>query len=85
MLLAWPPAIDEAGGEGDVVRYVLWKRDLGLSDWGDPFLAIPAGAPTYTYEDAAVESGAAYQYALTAQDCTPTLSARVTSPLVAMP
>ncbi|MGD8281867.1 MAG: type II secretion system protein, partial [Gemmatimonadota bacterium] len=40
--LGWLPAIDEAGGEGDVVRYVLWKRDMTQSDWGDPFVAIPA-------------------------------------------
>lgn len=85
IVLAWSPAIDEVGGEGDVVRYVLWKRDLTSGDWGDPFVAIPAGAPTYTYDDAAVQSGPVYQYALTAQDCTPTLSARVLSDLVAIP
>jgi prepilin-type N-terminal cleavage/methylation domain-containing protein len=83
--LAWNPAIDEAGGEGDVVRYVLWKQNLSDPGWGDPYLAIPGGAPAYTYEDAAVERSAIYEFALAAQDCTPTLSARVSSGLVAIP
>ncbi len=83
--LTWNPAVDESGGEGDVVRYVLWKRNLIQSDWGDPYLAIPAGASSYTYDDAAVESGAVYDFALAAQDCTPSLSARVTSSPVVIP
>lgn len=83
--LTWDPAVDEVGGEGDVVRYVLWKRNLIQSDWGDPYLAIPAGATSYTYDDAAVESGAVYDFALAAQDCTPSLSARVTSSPVVIP
>jgi hypothetical protein len=83
--LSWTPAIDEVGGEGDVVRYVLWKQDLSQPGWGDPFLAIPAGAASYTYEDASVESGRIYQYALAAQDCTPSLSTRVNTAPVVVP
>jgi prepilin-type N-terminal cleavage/methylation domain-containing protein len=83
--LSWNPAIDEVGGEGDVVRYVLWKQDYSQPGWGDPYLAIPGGAPSYTYEDAAVERGKVYDFAVAAQDCTPTLSARVSSGPVAVP
>lgn len=83
--LGWSPAVDEAGGEGDVVRYVVWRREAGSGEWGEPYLAIPAGAPTYTYQDAAVTSGKAYDYALAAQDCTPTLSSRVASGTVVIP
>jgi hypothetical protein len=83
--LSWNPAVDEAGGEGDVVRYVIWRRDSGATSWGDPFRAIPAGAPAYTYQDAAVTSGTAYEYALAAQDCTPTLSSLTSSALVIVP
>jgi prepilin-type N-terminal cleavage/methylation domain-containing protein len=83
--LTWTPAVDEAGGEADVVRYVLWRKVNGAADWGDPYLAIPAGAATYTYVDASVTSGYVYQYALAAQDCTPTLSALSASPLVVVP
>lgn len=83
--LVWPPAVDEAGGEGDVVRYVVWRREAGSSEWGEPYLAIPAGAPNYTYQDAAVTSGKAYEFALAAQDCTPTLSSRTTTGAVVIP
>jgi prepilin-type N-terminal cleavage/methylation domain-containing protein len=83
--LSWSPAVDEAGGEGDVIRYVIWRRETGSGDWGDPYLAIAAGAQSYVYQDAAVTSGTAYEYGLAAQDCTPTLSNRVTSPVIAIP
>src|SRR5690606_8230107 len=32
--LQWGAAIDELGGEADVVRYVLWRRLNGSADWG---------------------------------------------------
>ena len=73
--LDWPPATDESVGERDVIRYVLYRRNVpNLGDWGDPFLSIPAGAASYTYEDATVQVGSTYQYAHAAQDCTPSLS-----------
>ena len=72
--LTWGQAVDEAGGEGDVVRYVIWRRSSGATDWGDPYVAVPAGDSTYTYEDAAVTPGTTYEYALAAQDCSPSLS-----------
>jgi prepilin-type N-terminal cleavage/methylation domain-containing protein len=83
--LTWSPAIDETGGEGDVVRYVVWRRDFGATDWGEPYLAIPAGAATYSYQDASVTSGEIYEYGLAAQDCTPSLSSRTASGAVAIP
>ncbi len=83
--LTWNPAVDEAGGEADVVRYVIWRRDAGALTWGDPYLAIPAGAPTYSYSDATVTPGSAYEYALAAQDCTPSLSPLTTAGPVLIP
>lgn len=83
--LAWGQATDESGGEGDVVRYVIWRREAGAPGWGDPFRAIPAGAASYAYQDAAVVPGTAYEYALAAQDCTPTLSSLTTSGVVIVP
>ncbi len=80
--LSWNRATDEAAGEDDVIRYVLWRRDQGAGPWGDPYLSIPAGKPTYVYVDAAVTPGSSYQYALAAQDCTPSLSDQTTSPTV---
>lgn len=83
--LEWSPAVDEAGGEQDVVRYVLWRRDDAVADWGDPYLSIPPGQSGYTYLDAAVSSGETYRYGLAAQDCTPSLSGIDESDAVTVP
>ncbi len=72
--LTWGPAIDETGGERDVVRYVIYRREGANPNWGDPFLSIPSGEVAYMYGDADIVSGQVYWYALAAQDCTPALS-----------
>jgi prepilin-type N-terminal cleavage/methylation domain-containing protein len=72
--LTWNAAVDEIGGERDVVRYVLWRRLLGEVGWGDPYRSIPAGSANYTWDDESVVTGQAYEYALAAQDCTPSQS-----------
>jgi prepilin-type N-terminal cleavage/methylation domain-containing protein len=72
--LSWAAAIDETGGEEDVVRYVIWRTPLGAATGGDPFLSIPAGNPSYTYLDRTVVSGESWSYTIAAQDCTPSLS-----------
>lgn len=83
--LTWNQAIDEAGGEEDVTRYVLWRRVAGAPQWGDPYLSIPPGNPSYTYVDGNVASGDNLEYALAAQDCTPSLSAIATAGPVVVP
>lgn len=86
VLLTWSPATDEAGGEGDVARYVIYRQQVGgSSDWGDPYLSIPAGQASYEYTDEGVASGELYKYALAAQDCTPKLSGLTTSATVVIP
>jgi len=72
--LLWNAAVDETGGEKDVVRYVLWRRLAGATDWGDPYRSMPAGNTTYQWDDQNVVPGTQYEYALAAQDCTPTQS-----------
>jgi hypothetical protein len=83
--LAWDKARDEAGGENDIVRYVIWRRKPGITDWGEPYLSIPAGSSAYVYDDGDLEPGRTYQYALATQDCTPTLSPTATSGLITVP
>jgi prepilin-type N-terminal cleavage/methylation domain-containing protein len=83
--LGWAPAIDDGGGEKDVVRYVVYRRLAGAPDWGDPFLSIPSGQGAYTYGDGAVVSGQTYVYAVAAQDCTPLLSGLSVSAAVVAP
>jgi prepilin-type N-terminal cleavage/methylation domain-containing protein len=84
--LTWNAATDETGGERDVARYVIFRQALPITtDWGDPYLSIPAGFASYQQDDASVVSGVTYQYAIAAQDCTPLLSTLVQSPLVIIP
>lgn len=77
--LAWGRSSDDGGGENDVLKYVVWRRTPPATDWGDPIVAIPSGLSTYTYSDKSTTSGVVYQYAVAAQDCTPTLSGQIVS------
>jgi len=83
--LTWNPATDESGGEKDVVQYVIWRKQITDLTWGTPYLSLPAGSPTYVYDDAAVLSGATYQYQLAAADCTPSSSPTTASAPVTIP
>lgn len=83
--LSWTAAVDEAGGERDVVRYLIWRRAVGSADWGDPYTAIPGGGSPYLWEDTEVESGDLFEYALAAQDCSPALSTLTGSNPVIVP
>ena len=83
--LSWTAAVDETSGERDVMRYVLWRRLAAEPDWGAPYVSIPSGNATYVYTDAAVTSGEAYLYAVAAQDCSPSLSARSNPAAVTIP
>lgn len=85
IVLTWGQATDEQTGELDVVRYVIWRREVPATDWGTPFLSIPAGQPSYVYSDQQITSGKKYEYALAAQDCTPSLSSLAQSAPVTAP
>jgi prepilin-type N-terminal cleavage/methylation domain-containing protein len=81
----WPRATDEASGEEDVIRYVLWRRKTS-DPWSDePYASIPSGENAYVFTDSAVEAGATYEYQIAAQDCTPRLSPRTTTNAVVIP
>jgi prepilin-type N-terminal cleavage/methylation domain-containing protein len=83
--LAWAKATDEAGGENDIVRYVIWRKEVGVTEWEEPYLSIPAGEANYVYQDADLVTGTTYQYALATQDCTPTLSPLTSAPAITIP
>lgn len=84
--LNWNRAFDEDQGERDVVRYVLWRRDVTDPDWSDPLTSIPAvGLAAYSYTDQDLVPGTSYEYRLSAQDCTPRLSPSSLSNTVAIP
>lgn len=85
--LAWSQATDENSGEKDVVRYVVWRRrdtDPPFTDM-DPYVSIPAGAPSYQFTDEDVVLGDVFYYAVAAQDCTPSLSSLTTVGPVIVP
>src|SRR5262249_37793115 len=83
--LSWNPSVDETGGEKDVIRYVVWRRQVANLSWGDPYESIPAGLPSYTWVDEVVSPGGVYMYAIAAQDCTPTMSQIATVGPIAIP
>lgn len=86
--ISWMPSVDEAAGEQDVIRYVVWRRKVGEPSWGDPYLSVPAGSAVYAHIDRSAAIGETYEYAVAAQDCTPTLSpATVVGPVgpIALP
>jgi hypothetical protein len=83
--LTWNASVDEGGGEKDVIRYVVWRRQFASPNWGDPFESIPAGLPNYTWVDELVTPGETYAYAVASQDCTPTLSQIVTVGPITVP
>jgi hypothetical protein len=88
VVVSWNASVDEAAGEKDVQRYVLWRNvntPFAFGSVGDPYLSVAAGTPSYYYVDAAVQSGSDYYYALAAQDCTPTLSTLKFSAKVTLP
>jgi hypothetical protein len=84
MVLTWSRAVDEVGGESDVRAYIIWRRLIGATTWPDPIATVAAGPSSPSFADESAVPGApGYQYALAAQDCTPSLSTTVsvTAPL----
>jgi len=80
MVLTWSQATDEVTGEKDVRAYVVWRRAHGATDWGDPIATVPAGSTTPSWTDPTAQPIApGYDYALAAQDCTPSLSTLATA------
>jgi prepilin-type N-terminal cleavage/methylation domain-containing protein len=81
--LQWPASFDEAAGETDINQYNIYRRELADPAFGSTLITLPAGQPPpYQFVDNGVEPGTDYVYAVGAQDCTPTESARLISPTV---
>jgi prepilin-type N-terminal cleavage/methylation domain-containing protein len=83
--LTWNPAIDETGGMKKVEKYVIYRRFLSAPGFDDALQTIPAGQPSYTFNDAAVLNDSTYVYQVTALDCTPLESVPATAAPVAVP
>jgi hypothetical protein len=83
--ITWSPSADEQGGEKDIQRYVVFRREAGSPDWGDPFASVAGGQPLYSVVDSEVQNGQIWTYAVSAQDCTPANSDIAMSNPVATP
>ncbi len=74
--VSWQPSPDETGGAHDVRNYVVYRRPAGTATW-DAIMTVPAGAtPPYVEFDTGL-TGGSYDYAIAAEDCTPSLSSLV--------
>ncbi len=73
--LAWNRSPDHGGGEYDIRQYVLYQRDDTATVWTDPLMMMRADTTTaYSVILGGLIPGAAYDFAVAAQDCTPSQS-----------
>lgn len=83
--VTWSPSVDEDAGEKDVERYALYRRSAAAAAFEEPMSSVPAGEAAYSYADFAVTPGEEYVYGVTAQDCSPAMSAMAMAPSVIIP
>jgi type II secretory pathway pseudopilin PulG len=83
--VTWNPSPDEWGGERDIMRYVIWRRLASDPTWNAPFSSMPNGQLSYTFVDLTAPDGVAVEYAVSAQDCTPSFSTPTASNFVTPP
>ncbi len=83
--VTWQPSPDEWSGERDIMRYIVWRRLATDLTWNNPFTSIPNGQASYTFVDLTAPHGVGVEYAVSAQDCTPSFSNPVSSSMVTPP
>lgn len=84
VIIKWSRAVDEAGGEKDVDRYVIFRRSISDAAFTNPHTSIGAGESTYVFHDAAVSAGR-WIYGVAAQDCGGQYSPVASSVVVDVP
>jgi type II secretory pathway pseudopilin PulG len=86
LTLTWTASPDQDGGMRSVEQYLVYRRPVGAPTWGDPATSFPAGQPSYDWNDPAWASmHGLWEYAVIAQDCTPTNSSLISSNQVTLP
>lgn len=83
--LTWLPAFDEYGGEKDVTRYAIYKRNSSAPDFGEPIASMPAGQTSYQFDDTQVAKNQNLMYGVVAVDCGSQPSAVSTAGPVPVP
>lgn len=84
--LQWNPSVDETSGETDVSQYNVYYRVTGTPTWL-PFQSVAAGQPSYDITvGQGLVVGQIYDYAVAAQDCSPTESSlSISAPTIVNP
>ena len=77
---------DQNGGLESVRRYLIYRQTGGVMQT-DVAEDVPAGLTTYDWHDPdfATMTAGAWQYAVIAQDCTPTNSTSMLSNSITLP
>ncbi len=69
--MTWTASSDEASGEKDVERYVVYRRVVG-NPWDEPIDQVGgAKSASYMWEDFDIQPGVTFEYGVAAQDCSP--------------
>jgi hypothetical protein len=84
VVVSWDGAVDEAGGEHDVERYLIYRR-APTAAFDEPIASIPAGQASYQFADTQIASGDQWTYAVAASDCGGQFSSPATSSQVTVP
>ena len=75
LTLAWNRSPDHGSGEYDIRQYILYQRDDTATVWIDPLMMVRADTTTaYSVIRGGLIPGASYDFAVAAQDCTPSQS-----------
>ncbi len=85
VVLSWAASPDQESGEVDVWQYIIYRRVVGAPLWEDPVMNLgkTVGASTYTQTLGGNTPGVNYEFAVSAQDCTPAVSTMVQASVVA--
>ena len=75
VFLRWTRSPDDGNGEHDVRQYIVYQRDDTATVWREPLLMVVADTTTnFEVPIGGLTSGAAYDFGVAAQDCTPSTS-----------
>jgi prepilin-type N-terminal cleavage/methylation domain-containing protein len=87
VVIKWSASPDQNGGLESVQRYLIYRQPVGGTMQPDAAEAVPAGLTTYDWHDPdfATMTAGAWQYAVFAQDCTPTNSPIMMSNSITLP
>lgn len=84
VVIDFGPSPDEASGEGDVERYVVFRRLVGNA-FDEPLAVVGKSGGPYSFEDFDLSSGSVYEYGVAAQDCSPANSSILTTAPIVHP